>query len=242
MRIMELNETLDDLQNGYFIIQRNDGFKFGVDAVLLSDFAKGVKGRVMDLCTGTGIVPILLAAKSRAEHIDAVEIQPEIAGMSRRSVEYNKLEDKISIFCEDLKNAPSVFGKGVYDAVTVNPPYIKIGAGVVNCGDIKKISRHEVLCNAEDVISVASQLLKPMGKLFMVHRPSRLADVFILMRKYDIEPKILRPVSPRPGKEMNLVLICGMRCGKSDLKLMPSLYVYDGEGNYSKEIEEIYGR
>lgn len=238
----EYNETLDDLQNGYYIIQRSDGFKFGVDAVLLADFAKDAVGRAIDLCTGTGIVPILLAAKSRLKSIDAVEIQKEIADMAKRSVEYNGLEERIHIACADLNDAVARYGKAVFDAVTVNPPYMKVGSGLMNEDDLKLISRHEVKCTLEDVIRVSAELLKPMGKMYMIHRPSRLADIICCMRKYGIEPKVMRLVSPYLGKEANLVLIHGIKNAKSELKLLPTLYVYDKNGGYSKEIDEIYGR
>ena len=239
---MASEEVLDDLQNGYYIWQRNDGFKFGIDAVLLSDFAKACTGRVMDLCTGTGIIPLLLAAKSAAREICAVELQSEIAEMAQRSVEYNSLNDRIHIMCADLKDAPEMFGRGSFNCVTVNPPYMKAGAGLVNDGGMKTISRHEVCCTLDDVIRVSSELLKPFGKLFMVHRPSRLTDIFCCMRKYRLEPKLIRLVVPRAGKEPNLVLVHGVKNAKSDLKLLPQLIVYNEDGSYSKEIDEIYGR
>lgn len=235
-------ETLDDLQNGYYIIQKNNGFRFGIDAVLLSDFAKSATGKVIDLCTGTGIIPLLLSAKSKAEHIDAVEIQEEIAEMAKRSVAYNLLENKIDIKCADLKDAEKIYGKSVYDVVTVNPPYMRTGSGLLNETDGKTISRHEIKCTLEDVIKTSQALLKPHGKLFMVHRPSRLADIFSLMRKYKLEPKIMRLIAPQEGKEPNMVLICGIKSAKSDLKIIPTLFVYDNEGRYTKEIDEIYGR
>ena len=235
-------ETLEDLQNGYYIIQKNNGFRFGIDAVLLSDFAKSATGKVIDLCTGTGIIPLLLSAKSKAEHIDAVEIQEEIAEMAKRSVAYNLLENKIDIKCADLKDAEKIYGKSVYDVVTVNPPYMRTGSGLLNETDGKTISRHEIKCTLEDVIKTSQALLKPHGKLFMVHRPSRLADIFSLMRKYKLEPKIMRLIAPQEGKEPNMVLICGIKSAKSDLKIIPTLFVYDNEGRYTKEIDEIYGR
>ncbi len=234
--------VLDDLQNGYYIYQPCSGFKFGMDAVLLSDFAVSNASKVMDLCTGTGIIPILLAAKTKARSIDAVEIQHDMAELAKRSVEYNKLSDRIHIAELDLKKAPEVYGKSVYDAVTVNPPYMKTGGGLINDTDSKTVSRHEVKCTVEDVIRVSAELLKPHGKLFMVHRPSRLADVFFFMRKYAVEPKIMRPVHPRIGKEMNLVLICGIKHANPELKVLPPLYVYNEDGTYTKEIDEIYGR
>ncbi|MBQ3427667.1 MAG: tRNA1(Val) (adenine(37)-N6)-methyltransferase [Clostridia bacterium] len=241
---MELNEneTLDDLENGYSLLQRRDGFRFGIDAVLLSDFAKCNVGRLIDLCTGTGIVAVLLAAKTEIPHIDAVEIQKEIADMAARSVRYNKLEERVRIRCADLKDAPDIYGKSVFDAVTVNPPYMKSGAGLVNDADIKLISRHEVCCMLEDVMRVSADLLKTRGRLFMVHRPQRLADLIYLMRVYKIEPKRMRLVAPMEGKAANLVLIEGIKNAGSELRLMPTLYVYEKNGAYTKEIDTIYGR
>lgn len=240
--MMETNEILDDLQNGYRIFQKKDGFKFGIDAVLLSDFAKSVTGRVIDLCSGTGIIPILLAAKSTAEKIYAVELQSDIAEMASRSVEYNNLGGRLHIECGDICDAPKMFGKSVFDAVTVNPPYMRRGSGILNETDTKTISRHEVTCSLDDVIRVSSQLLKPYGKFFMVYRPSRLSEAFCAMHKYKIEPKIMRLVAPNEGKEANLVLIGGIKNAKPDLKIMPTLYVYESDGGYTKEIDEIYGR
>lgn len=239
---MKQNESLDDLQNGYYIIQSNDGFKFGVDAVLLADFAKCRAKRAMDLCTGTGIVPILIAAKTEIQRIDAVEIQPDIADMASRSVSYNGLEERIHIKNADLKQASAIYGKGSFDMLTVNPPYMKSGSGLLNSGDSRTLSRHEISCTLDDVIRVSSELLMPQGKFFMVHRPSRLADIFCTMRKYSIEPKKMRLVAPREGKEMNLVLIYGLKNGNPELKVMPPLYIYGSDGNYSKEIDDIYGR
>lgn len=240
--MMEYNETLDDLQNGLYIIQKNDGFRFGIDAVLLSDFARSANGRVIDLCTGTGIIPLLLSVKSKAKHIDAVEIQSDMADMAKRSVLHNSLEDKIDVQCADLKDAPKIYGKSIYDAVTVNPPYMRIGSGLVNDTDKKAIARHEIKCNLDEVIRVSSELLKPGGKFFMVHRPSRMAEIFSVMRQYRIEPKIMRLAAPTSGKEVNIMLVCGIKCAKPDLKIMPTLFVYDENGKYTKEIDEIYGR
>ncbi len=230
------------MQNGYFIIQDNDGFKFGIDAVLLSDFAKSVSGKVIDLCTGTGIIPILLCAKSQADTIDALEIQLEMAEMAQRSVLYNKLENKVHIKCGDIKDAFSFYGKSVYDAVTVNPPYMKSGTGLINAGDSKTIARHEVMCDLEDVVKISSGLLKPHGKMFMIHRPSRLAEIFYLMTKYQVQPKVMRLVAPSIGKEANMVLVCGIKCSKPQLTVMPTLYVYNEYGSYTEEIDIIYGR
>lgn len=238
------DECIDDLQNGgLMLIQKKNGFKFGVDAVLLADFAKETYAdRALDLCTGTGIVAILLAAKTKTPRIDAIEIQPEICNMAQRSVKYNKLGSRIHIIEGDLKNAAELYGRNAFDKVTVNPPYMKAGAGIISENDTKTISRHEVLCTLEDVIASAAEVMKTKGHFFMVHRPSRLADIIWLMRKYRLEPKRLRLVHPAAGKAANLMLIEGVKNGGSELKLMEPLYVYDKNGSYSKEIDKIYGR
>lgn len=225
------------------LIQKKNGFKFGIDAVLLADFAKEPYAkRVLDLCTGTGIIAVLLAAKTTASRIDAIEIQPQICDMARRSVEYNAIGDRVHIIRGDLKNAAELYGRNIFDKVTVNPPYMKVGAGIISESDTKTISRHEVLCTLEDVISSAAAVMKTKGHFFMVHRPSRLADIIYLMRKYRLEPKRLRFVHPTAGKAANLMLIEGVKHGGSELKLMEPLYVYDSCGNYSEEIDKIYGR
>lgn len=236
------NETLDDLENGYSLIQRRDGFRFGIDAVLLSDFAKCRAKRVIDLCSGTGIVAVLLAAKTDIARIDAVELQPEMAEMAARSVSYNRLDGRVNVICADLKDAPELYGRSVFDAVTVNPPYMKSGAGLINEDRMKLLSRHEIGCTLDDVVRVSYELLKTHGKLFMVHRPQRLCDVIFAMRSRNIEPKRMRLVAPKPDKEANLVLIEGVKNANSELKLMPTLYVYDDKGAYTKEIDVIYGR
>ena len=236
------NETIDDLQNGFRIIQKSDGFRFGIDAVLLSDFAKCDADRMMDLCTGTGVIPVLLAAKTQIKRFDAIEIQSEMAEMAERSVQLNRLSERIHIKCADLKDAPDIYGKSVFDAVSVNPPYMKAGSGLMNPDNAKLISRHEIMCTLEDVVYVSATLLKPHGKLFLVHRPQRLTDIICTMRKYRLEPKLMRFVAPHIGKEPNLVLIKGVKDSAPELKLLPQLYVYDTNGNYTKEIDEIYGR
>lgn len=236
-------EVLDDLQNGFFIIQKEDGFKFGVDAVLLADFAKDAPSKItLDLCAGTGIVPILLAAKTKTPVIHGLEIQAEIADMAKRSVEYNKLTDRVFIESGDLKNASEIYKKGSFDKITCNPPYMKCGAGIINDADTKTISRHEVMCSLDDVLKAASELLVPKGRFFMVHRPTRIADIMCSMRKYKIEPKKLRFVHPSPYKAPNMLLIEGMKDGGEDMKILPPLYVYDENGSYSEEIDNIYGR
>lgn len=240
--LIKVGEQLDDLNNGLFVIQKDKCFKFGTDAVLLADFAKNMRAkRCMDLCTGSGIVPLLLSAKTKTERFDAIEIQTDIADMARRSMEYNGLSERIFVNCGDLKNASQIYGKRTFDAVTCNPPYMKYGTAVKNEIDAKLIARHEVMCNIDDVISAAADLLNVGGKLYMVHRPSRLADIFCGMRKYKIEPKRMRLVSPSAGKEPNLVLIEGALCGGRELRIEPELIVFDENGNESEELKKIYG-
>lgn len=237
------DECLDDLQNGLFIIQKQNGFKFGIDAVLLSDFAKDARSKnTLDLCSGTGIVPLLLAVKTKTQNICGLEIQADIAEMARRSVEYNKLSERVHIVQGDLKNAALIYGKGVFDKITCNPPYMKCGGGLRNDADTKSISRHEIMCNLDDVVRVSAELLISKGRFFIIHRPSRLADIMCAMRKYKIEPKRMRFVHSSRGKAPNLLLVEGMKDGGEELKLLPPLYVYNDDGTYSEEINKIYGR
>lgn len=237
------DECLDDLQNGYYIIQKNNGFKFGVDAVLLADFAKDAESKnTLDLCTGTAIVPLLLAKRTTTENICGLEIQEDISHMAKRSVEYNGLSGRIHITRGDLKDAEMIYGRGSFDKITCNPPYMKSGAGLINAADTKTISRHEVLCSLDDVIRVSSRLLISKSRFFMVHRPSRLADIICTMRRYSLEPKRIRFVHPTPNKAANLILIEGMKDGGSELKMLPPLYVHNEDGTYTSEIDKIYGR
>lgn len=238
------DERIDDLQcRGLKIIQNTEGFCFGVDAVLLANFPEIKKGqRIMDLGTGTGIIPILLAGKTDAGEIVGLEIQKNVADMAQRSVLLNDIEYRVRILNDDIKNAVSIFGKESFDVVTSNPPYKHAGSGIVNPGDAKAISRHEILCTLEDVISASSSLLKSGGRFFMVHRPERIVDIIYLMRAYKLEPKRLRFVHPYAGKKPNLLLIEGLKYGRAFLKFMDPLYIYDDNGEYTQEINDIYGR
>ena len=242
--ILNENERIDDLQyKGLRLIQKTDGFRFGVDAVLLADFAGVRKGdRVIDLGTGTGIIPILLSGKTQASSITGLEIQQEMAEMAARSVELNGLEGRVAVVCGDIKNSIELFGPSSFDAVVTNPPYMNRGGGLVNPSDAKAVARHEILCSLEDVIRAGSRLLVPGGQFSMVHRPERLVDILCLMRNYNIEPKFLRFVHPSPYRKPNLILIKGTRGGNPQLKMMEPLYVYDDNGNYSEEIDRIYCR
>ena len=227
------NERLDDLQrNGLKIIQKTDGFCFGMDAVLLSGFASVKPGeRALDLGTGTGIIP----------HFTGLEIQTEIMKMAQRSVALNGLEKKIDIIQGDIKEASRIFGAASFDVVTSNPPYMNDAHGLKNPGDVKAISRHEVLCTLEDVVREGTKALKPGGRFYMVHRPHRLAEIITVMRQYKLEPKRMKFVHPFADKDANMVLIEAVRGGGAWLKLEPPVIVYKEPGVYTDEIYEIYG-
>ncbi len=239
-------ERVDDLQLGSLkIIQNPNWFCFGVDAVLLTDFAiNSIKkdAKVLDLCSGGGIIPILLSYKSQASHITGLEIMPEVEEMAERSIKLNSLTDKVKMVCGDLKDGVTLFGKGSFDNITCNPPYKEAVGGLKNKSDIVTIARHEVLCTLEDIISVSAELLKPYGKLAMIHRPERLIDIITLMKKYKIEPKRLRFVHPSPSKTATMILIEGAKLQKPKLFLEPPLYVHNEAGEYTEEINRIYGR
>lgn len=238
------DETLDDLQlKDLFVIQKKDKFRFGVDAVLLANFAN-VKSNdtVIDLCSGTGIVPFVIKGKNNPSKIIGLEIQEEMVEMAQRSVLYNKLENKIDFIKGDLKNIEMLKKLPKADVVTVNPPYKVYNSGIINPDDKIAIARHEICCNLEDVILACRTLLKDNKRMYMVHRPDRLVDIFTLMRKYKIEPKRVRMVHPNVNKAPNIVLIEAQRDGGSFLKWEPPLFVYDEHGNYTEELTRIYGR
>lgn len=234
-------ERIDDLQlKGLKLIQDKNGFCFGIDAVLLANFAKVKKGaNVADLGTGTGIIPILIAGKSEAKNIVGVEIQEDVYEMATRSVKLNSLEDRVKIINSDIKTVDKELEINNYHVVTSNPPYMHTD-GIKNPNDKKAISRHEVKCNLEDVIKAASRLVMPRGKFFMIHRPTRLVDIITLGRKYRLEPKVIQFVHPKPKKAPNLVLVEFVKDGRPELKILDPLYVYGEDGEYTKELKDIY--
>lgn len=240
---MKPEERLDDLQvKGYHIIQNPSKFCFGMDAVLLSNFARVKKGeKVLDIGTGTGIIPILLEAKTEGEHFTGLEIQEESADMARRSVAYNHLEDKIDIVTGDVKEAVNLFGSVFFDVVTTNPPYMIGAHGLQNKDSAKAIARHEVLCNLDDILRESAKVLRPGGRFYMVHRPFRLAEILSKMCAYKIEPKRMRLVHPYIDKEPNMVLIEGSRGGNSRMTVEPPLIVYREKNVYSEELLGEYG-
>lgn len=236
-------ERVDDLQrNGYRIIQRTDGFCFGMDAVLLSGFAMVKKGeRTLDLGTGTGIIPILLEAKTEGEHFSALEIQREVADMARRSVSLNGLEEKIQIVEGDIREASQIFGAASFDVVTSNPPYMNDAHGLKNPDLPKAIARHEVLCTLDDVVREASRVLKIGGRFYMVHRPHRLAEIITVLRGYKLEPKRMKMVHPFADRDANMVLIEAVKGGGVFLKMEAPVIVFKEPGVYADEIRDVYG-
>ncbi len=230
--ILAPGERIDDLlmDTGFRIIQSREVFSFSLDAVLLSRFASVPRqGRIADLCTGNGVIPILLTAKTNAR-IDAVEIQPRLADMARRSVELNGLQGQIHVVEQDLRQYPAIAGNGAYDAITVNPPYMPVTSGDKNENQHYAIARHEIHCSLEELVQACSRLLRPGGKLFMVHRPSRMLDIVETMRKWRLEPKRIQFVHPNARSEANMILIEASRDGKPDIRLLPPIMVYNDEG------------
>ncbi len=237
------HERIDELQrNGYRIIQNEKKFCFGMDAVLLSGFARARKQeQVLDLGTGTGIIPILMEAKTEGEHFSALEIQEDMAQMARRSVMLNGLQEKITVVTGDLKEASKIFGRASFDVVTCNPPYMNQNHGLQNPDEPKAIARHELLCTFEDVAREAAALLKSGGRFYLVHRPHRLTELFQTMRAFRLEPKRMKFVHPFQDQEANMVLIEAFRGGKPQLRVEAPVIVYESPGVYTREIYEIYG-
>ncbi len=239
---LEPNERLDDLmRNGYKLIQNTEIFCFGMDAVLLCSFARvAEEERVLDLCSGNGVIPILLKGRTKGGHFTGLEIQEINVDMARRSAEYNGIMQDVDFICGDVKEASALFGGASFDVVTVNPPYMNENHGLKNPDSHKAIARHEILCTLEDVIREASKLLKPSGRFYMVHRPQRLTEIFGLMRQYRLEPKRLRLVHPFADREANMVLVEGIRGARPMLKVEPPLIIYSEPGVYADEVRRLY--
>lgn len=237
-------ESAEDLGiGGLYLIQNKDSFRFGTDAVVLADFAKTIKSEsILDLCSGNGIIPILLSHKTDAEKIVGLEIQESVHKLAVRSVEMNGLCDRVEMVLGDLKNVREYFPKRSFSLITCNPPYMRFGGGIENTNESKYIARHEVMCNIDDVVFSASQMLSDGGHLCMVHRPQRLCDVICAMRKYEIEPKRIRFVQAKPSSAPTLFLVDGLIKGGNELIVMPPLVLYDDDGNPTAEYNRIYER
>ena len=242
--VIKANERVDELgRNGYRIIQNPDRFCFGMDAVLLSEYAKVKPGdKVLDFCTGTGIIPILMEAKTKAASFHALEIQEDSAEMARRSVSLNHLDEKIKIITGDVKEADKFFDAASFHVVTCNPPYMIEQHGLTNPESPKAIARHEVMCTLEDIVKQTSRVLVSGGNFYMVHRPFRLAEIMTTLVKYKLEPKRMQLVYPYVDKEPNMVLIQATKGGKSRISVEKPLIVYEKPGVYTKDILEIYNK
>lgn len=239
------NERIDDLQlNNLKIIQNKDGFCFGIDSVLLSDFSKEIPtgSTVLDLGTGTGILGILLCGKTKLSKIYGIDVQEEVCQMAQRSVKLNNLEDRFEIINDNIKNLNTIFENCSIDAIVSNPPYKKDNSGLKNESQTKLISRHEITASLEDFIEISSKLLKDNSSLYMVHRPERLSDLFYLLRKYKLEPKKLRMVQSYFDSKPKLVLVKATKNAKSFLNIENPLIIYNKDGTYTSEILKIYGK
>ena len=244
MKLKE-NERIDDLQiNNFKIIQNKNGFCFGIDSVLLSDFASDIKKdtTVLDLGTGTGIISILLSAKTSIKNIIGIEIQENVAEMAKRSVELNNLQNKIKIMNADIKELIKILPNNRYDAIVTNPPYMKKNSGLENENREKLISRHEIECTIYDIARVSNTLLKDKGEVYMVHRPDRLIDIVEAFRKNKLEIKKIRLIHPKMNMPANLVLIKAVKNGNAFLQIDRPLYVYNEDGSYTSEIKKIYNK
>ena len=236
-------ERVDNLhRDGFRIIQNEKLFCFGMDAVLLTGFAKVREGEnVLDLGTGTGIIPILLAAKTKGESFSGLEISEKSVDMAVRSVALNGIEDRVSIVQGDIKKAGELFAPASFDVVTSNPPYMTENHGLVNQDLDKAAARHEIFCTLEDVVSAAARLLKAGGRFYMVHRPFRLAEIIRALSEHRLEPKTMRLVYPYADREPNMVLIEAVRGGRPRMTVEKPLIVYQAPGEYTREVLEIYG-
>ncbi len=241
--LLQPNERIDDLQRSHLEIIQNPGrFAFGMDAVLLSGFARASAGdQVLDLGTGTGILPLLMSAKTKAEHFTALEIQPESADMARRSVQLNGLEHRIEIVTGDIREADALFAAASFDVITSNPPYMTDQHGLQNPNDALAIARHEVCCSLEELIRTTEHLLRPGGHFYMVHRPFRLAEILSCLCAHHLEPKRMRLVYPYVNREPNMVLLDCVRGGRPRITVEKPLIVYETPGQYTQEILELYG-
>lgn len=237
------DEKLDDLDyKGLKIIQKKDGFCFGMDSVIIANFVRISRKNavIADLGTGTGIISILVSAKNDVDKIYGFDIQEDMTEMASRSVKMNKLEDKIEMINADIVGLSKTDFKNKFDYVITNPPYKKMNTGIVNDNEKKLISRHEIKCTLENVIYEASKLLKDNGFFYMVHRPERLPDILVLMREHKIEPKEIQFVYPNVDTQAKLVLIKGAKYGKEYMKILEPLIVYEKNGEYSEKLLKFY--
>ncbi|MBR3697880.1 MAG: methyltransferase [Clostridia bacterium] len=244
MELLE-NERIDDLEfNNLKIIQNKNGFCFGIDSVLLSDYAKNLKkqSKVVDIGTGTGIIGILLCAKSRLKTITGIEIQEEVAKMAEKSIKLNNLQEQFNILNINIKEVFNYLEPNTIDCIVTNPPYIKLNTGARNIENSKFISRHEAECNLEDIIKISYKLLKSNGEFYMIHRTERLADIMYLLRKYRLEAKQMRFVQSKQNLSPNLILLKSIKNGGNSVKIDKPLIIYNEDGTYTEEVKKIYNK
>lgn len=242
---LKKEERIDDLQyKGLKIIQNRNGFCYGIDSVLLTDFAKKIKpnSEVLDLGTGNGILGILLCGKTKLKKITGIEIQQDVYDLAKKNIKYNQLEKRFKVICENIKNVDKIYPKETFDVIVTNPPYMKAGRGIANENETKLIARHEIKCDLEDVLKVAYAVLKEKGEFYMVHRANRIVDILYLMRLYRIEPKIIQFVQPSYDKEPKLVLVKGIKNAGEFLKIQKNLIIYKENGTYTEELLKIYNQ
>ncbi len=240
---LEKEERIDDLQyKGLKIIQNTKGFCYGIDSVLLTDFAKKIKpnSEVLDLGTGNGILGILLCGKTKLKKIIGIEIQQEVYNLAQKNIKYNQLEERFKVICENIKNISKIYKKNTFDVIVTNPPYMKAGRGLKNEERTKLIARHEIECDLEDVLKASYEVLKEKGEFYMVHRANRIVDILYFMRLYKIEPKIIQFVQPSYDKEPKLVLVKGIKNAGEFLKIQKNLVIYKEDGTYTEELLKIY--
>lgn len=242
---LEVDERIDDLEyEGLKIIQNKNGFCFGIDSVLLSDYAKNIKNNsvVMDIGTGTGIISLLLCKKSKLKKIYGVEIQQDVATMAKKSIELNNLENKVEIVNKNIKEIGEIFENNTFDAIVTNPPYKKINTGMLSKEKKQLISRHEIECTLEDIVKISYKLLKSKGEFYMVHRAERLVDIMYVLRKNKLEPKNIRFVQSKEKEKPNLILVKCVKDANEFLKIDDPLIIYNRDGSYTDEILKIYNK
>jgi tRNA1Val (adenine37-N6)-methyltransferase len=222
------NEIIEDLgEQGLKIIQASDSYRFSVDSILLLNFIR-VKNyeKIIDLGTGSGIIPLLLFGKRKGLSIYGVEIQKDLADMARRSVGLNNLQDHITIIQEDFRNLKNIFKNQEFEIVVSNPPYISLGQGKINPSSSRAIARHEIKGDLEDIVSISSYLLKNKGRIYLIYRSAKLIKLILTLKKYSIEPKVIKFIHPRQGENANLVLLEGIKRGKEELKIENPIFQY----------------
>jgi len=245
------NERIDDLNiNGLKLIQNKDYFMFGIDSVILSSMVKSMSSSnvIVDFCTGSSVIPILLTTRVKYKKIIGIELQQEMYDLAVRNVKMNNLQYDICILNQDIKEykeivkyiRENVMASGNVDVVVCNPPYKKVGTGIVNENSVKYIARHEDKCTLEDIFLSSSKLLKTKGKLYLVHKPERLADLIGLARKYNLEAKNINIMQPKIDKKASLVFIEYVKDGGNECNVNPVLIQYDENGDYTDKIKEIY--